>query len=579
MGWAGDAWDWTKDAFADAADSDFSWVDVAVPFYGATHAAMKGIKAGGNAIGAQIGGSDDNFKPYAAADPTGYSYGGDPNNPNATVNAATHGAMVTAANANYLGNQATQFGQDASLQGEKLLARRTADARKFDQRAVQQGDWSPQNATLGTLGGLESNEGPSAAQAQLQQGTNQALSSQLALARSGRGFGGNAAAMGLAQGNAAGIQANQANQSAALRAQENAAWRGRQGQNLTNIAGMQGQQSQADLGAAVQSRGQNDAMYQGMLGMGQNAWQTGVGAGLQGYGVGMQGFGTSLDAQRLVNDIRGQEMAGNLAQEDAKLRAWAAENGYELQQQQISDQKDAATISALSTMGAAALKGGGGSGDGGGGGGGGNTTRSDIRAKKNVVPDQGQGSDFARGLDFFDSELYRPSNEPPAGVRGSSVPSRIDTESQALSEWASRNGLTPMQRQHMSSRQVTSGGQQVELRQPDYQALDAVREAPGSFYEYKNPSEPGAAPGQHYGPMAQDLAKTPAGASAVVKQPDGSLGVDTDRLTLVNTGALAAQQEEIDKLTAQLDALLDSQGKDGGAAPSFKTDYGFRGAR
>jgi hypothetical protein len=501
MGFWGDAWDWTKDAFADAADSDFSWVDVAVPFYGATHAAMKGIKAGGNAIGAQIGGSDDNFKPYAAANPTGYRYGGDPSNPNSIVGDATRGAFGTGAAAANLGRDATGFGQNAAAQGSQLLGERTADAQRFDAREVQQGDWWQQDATLGTLGGLEATEGPSAAQAQLQQGTNQALSSQLALARSGRGFGGNAAAMGLAQSNAAGIQANQANAAAALRAQENAAWRGRQGQNLTNIAGMQGQQSQADLGAAVQGRGQNDAMYGGLLGMGQNAWQTGVGAGLQGYGLGMQGYGTSIDAQRLATDIRGQEMSGNLAYEDAKMRAWAAENGYELQQQQISDQKDAATLAAVSSMGAAAIKGGGDDGGGGGGGGdGGGATRSDIRSKTNIVKTDAPAVEFARGTS---------SKRPFA--------------------------FTP--------------------QQPDTAALDAVAAAPGYGYQYTDPSAPGAAPGDHYGPMAQDLASTPAGASVVKKMPDGKLGIDAPRLTLLNTSAVSAQQREIDELRERIAAF------------------------
>src|SRR5678816_4960465 len=37
------------------------------------------------------------------------------------------------------------------------------------------------------------------------------------------------------------------------------------------------------------------------------------------------------------------------------------------------------------------------------------------------------------------------------------------------------------------------------------EATRAVRAAPGYSYEYKNPNMPGAAPGTHFGPMAQDL--------------------------------------------------------------------------
>src|SRR5690606_8119973 len=90
----------------------------------------------------------------------------------------------------------------------------------------------------GSLAALEATEGPSAAQAQLQLATNQAMASQLALARSGRGLGGGAAAMSEAQRNAAAIQSQAAAQSAALRAQEQAAWRQRQAANLGAAAGV-----------------------------------------------------------------------------------------------------------------------------------------------------------------------------------------------------------------------------------------------------------------------------------------------------------------------------------------------------
>ncbi len=80
-----------------------------------------------------------------------------------------------------------------------------------------------------------------------------------------------------------------------------------------------------------------------------------------------------------------------------------------------------------------------------------------------------------------------------------------------------------------------------------------LRPAKGAFYDYKDPSAPGAAPGQHYGPMAQDLLKTPAGASTVVQQPNGRLGVDTGRLSLVNASAISEQQNQLDRLRALLD--------------------------
>ncbi len=412
-------------------------------------------------------GSSDPYIGQGGRDARSYMYGRDPNAANAAAGLATQ----TGAVGGELGLQAQQHGQALGRDGNALLAQRTGDAVHFDNRAVQQGDFGAQNQSLSALGGLEATQGPSAAQAQLQSGTNQAMASQLAMARSGRGLGGNAAAMGQAQGNMAGIQANQANQAAGLRAQEDAAWRGRQASNLTNVAGMQGQQSQANLGAAVQGRSQNDAMTQGMLGMGQNAWQYGGDAAMQGYGMGLQGVQTSLAGQGLANDVRGQEMQGGMAQEDNALRYVAAKNGWELGQAQ---QQQSETAGYLAAAGA------------------GLSMLSDVRAKKDIVPSDKPALDFARA------------------------------------------------------------GSMVDLKQPDTGALDAAAAAPGSSYQYIDPGEPGAKPGTQYGPMAQDLAKTPAGSTAVVKQPDGQLGIDPARLTTLNTSAISAQQRQLDEIQGML---------------------------
>lgn len=457
------------------------------------------------------------------------------------------------------GMQAAALGQNAYAGGSNLLAQRTGDAQRFNERGAVLGDYwnqnqslGAQNQTLGQLSGLEAQQGPSAAQAQLQQGTNQAMAGQLALARSGRGFGGNAAMTGQAGRNLAGIEANQANAAASLRAQEDAAWRQRQAANLGNVgaqqgqmASQQGQQAQADLNAKYQNQAQNDAMVQNMLGMGQQAYLGGAGLGMQGYGSAIQGAQASNAAQNTAMGIRSQEMAGGMAQNDANLRQWAAKSGYDLAQAQQNQQTAGQVAAGIATFGAAL---------------------SDVRAKTNIVPDDEAGRAFARG----------PS---------------VDSEAGKLEAWARDNGLesyanftrgqrSPAPREDVREwrpehEDARVGGTAVPARaQFDREALDAVSSAPGSFYEYQDPSAPGASPGQHYGPMAQDLAKTPAGASAVIQQPDGKLGVDTGRLALVNTGALSAQQKELDSMRAQLDSLLGQQEQEG-AAPEFRTNYGF----
>lgn len=81
-----------------------------------------------------------------------------------------------------------------------------------------------------------------------------------------------------------------------------------------------------------------------------------------------------------------------------------------------------------------------------------------------------------------------------------------------------------------------------------------LRPAQGYSYQYKDPQQPGAAPGTHYGPMAQDLEKTPAGASVVSTNPQTGLKqIDTDRLSLVNSSAISDLQRKQDELQAMLD--------------------------
>lgn len=412
----------------------------------------------------------DTYLAQGGRDQRSYMYGRDPN----AANAAVGLAQQTGAQGQALGQQAVNFGQGVNQVGYEMLGTRTNDAINAYGRAAQQGEFGMQNQTLGQLGGLEATQGPSAAQAQLDAGTNQAMGSQLALARSGRGFGGNAAAMGQAQGNMAGIQANQANAAASLRAQEDAAWRARQASNLGQVAGMQGQQSQANLGAAVQSRGQNDAAAMGLLGMGQDAYFQGANAGMQGYGMGMQGVNSNLAGQGLGNQIRGQEMQGGQAQEDNALRYYAAKNNLSLGQQQQKQQETAGWIGA----GAAGL----------------GLLLSDMRAKKDIVRSDEPAISFARGTS-------------------------------------------------------------PNVRSPDTEALDAVAAAPGYGYKYTDPSAPGARGGNNYGPMAQDLAATPAGSTAVVKGKDGQLGIDPARLQVLDHSAISAQQRQLDQVMAELAAF------------------------
>lgn len=177
----------------------------------------------------------------------------------------------------------------------------------------------------GQLAGIENQEGPSAAQAQLQQGLNKAQAGNLAMARSGHGWGGSAGAMSQAQQLNAAAGQEAANQSAILRAQETAAARQRQAQNFAAAAGINqgiGQQqiaqqalgsqvdlsraglnlNQQQLGAqtALQQQQQNDVYGLGMSNLGlqaqQAAAQTGLAGQTQGAQVGLSGLGQGVQA-------------------------------------------------------------------------------------------------------------------------------------------------------------------------------------------------------------------------------------------------------------------------------------------
>jgi len=74
----------------------------------------------------------------------------------------------------------------------------------------------------------------------------------------------------------------------------------------------------------------------------------------------------------------------------------------------------------------------------------------------------------------------------------------------------------------------------------------------GSYsYEYKDPSQPGAAPGRQVGPMAQEL----TGIPGVVEKTPAGLAVNTDRLTMANTSEVGNLRREVDQLKKQAGAL------------------------
>lgn len=161
------------------------------------------------------------------------------------------------------------------------------------------------------LSSLEQNEGPSGAQGLLNQQNNRAMNTQLALARSGRGAGGNAAAIQQAGANIGAIQQDAGNQASQLRAQEYAAWRQRQASNI-------GAAASTNLGA----RQAGGALEQQAYGLGANAYQAAGNLNLAGVQTQLQG---ATQAGQIAQ--QGALSGASLAQANAQAGANALQTG------------------------------------------------------------------------------------------------------------------------------------------------------------------------------------------------------------------------------------------------------------
>lgn len=221
---------------------------------------------------------------------------------------------------------------------------------------------------------------------------------------------------------------------------------------LTNTyAGLAGQQ----LGADVTSRGQNDQLGTGLMGM--------------GYGMQASERAAAMQQQQGLMDLNAQLYGAN-----------TNASQHEADRSNDNTWKTVGTVA--STAGpflAAAV--------------------SDIRAKKNIKP---AGEDV--------SNAFRSMNRDANTIKNTNV------------AYPNTGGL---------------GG--------------------AYSYEYKNPNAPGAKPGTQYGPMAQDLEQTPAGASVVSTGPDGMKGIDTQRLSLMSAAELAKQRQELDAIMAAKNLTVD----------------------
>jgi hypothetical protein len=280
-----------------------------------------------------------------------------------------------------IGTSAMRTGGQITGTGQAFAA----DQAKISQGYRDQGGTSfadNQRARMDTQTALdrvkdfyEKGPGPSAAEAQLRQAGDMNMGQALALARSGRGAGDNAASMRQAQFQNAATMQQTGGQLANLRAQESANWQQQKlsamGLEQQGLSGMRGQ----DLAAAQQSNqtglgygqlGLQGGTEYGKLGLGYNQLGADLHAKGAGLGLGYAGLGESSmeNAERLRQNILSN-------QQQADVSMTNADKGVATQMAGLNAQKDAAMIGGAATMGAGLLM------------------LSDIRNKQDIVPMDG----------------------------------------------------------------------------------------------------------------------------------------------------------------------------------------------
>lgn len=328
-----------------------------------------------------------------SADPRDFMYGRDPNyvantaaserGVAATTQASLNAQGATAtANGQALGNQINTYGQTAAgtLGGmaQGAYGAGMAAANRAGATADYQGANSVYQVAKNDASQLANmQQGPSAAQAQLQTGLDQAQSSNLALARSGHGFGASASALSQAAGQNAAMGQQAANSSAQLSAQETQAWNAQHASNLANAAGisntvggqvqqqslsnaqMQNQtmaendQAQAALtGQGLQAAGQAGQLSLSGATSGANAMQTGETLGMQGTQAGMAAYG---QGEQMAGINESAQQTSDLNREGGLISNRGIDAGLSVSNQAAVNSGWGTALSTAATIGGAAV--------------------------------------------------------------------------------------------------------------------------------------------------------------------------------------------------------------------------------
>jgi hypothetical protein len=400
-------------------------------------------------------------------------------------------------------------GMDELSQAQAAAARNAQTAGQMDPRmqqflqaAQQSGQYSPE--AINMMRQAAAGQGPSAAQAQMQAGTDQAIRAQLAAAGS-RGF--NPAAMRGAQMQGAEMLQTSANQAAQLRAQEQQA---AQQQFLQASLQQEQMQRQAAMQAAGLSLDQDVAS--------QQARQAAINA--QGQ---IAGQFAGLGSQQAISQAELMQQAA-LANQGVKMQADLANQGASLQAQQAT--QDAALRAAMfnQQMGLNAWQSG-----------------------QNVgMGWQGMGADllgrqtgFVMGADEAARQRNFLGQQADVAFGRQMLGSLIGAGGAVGAAYAGRSPTS------------TASDKRAKTNiKPNDQTLAFLEALTDNSYDYKEPNKPGRAPGRQYGPMAQDLEKTAMGKTAVTEDADGTKMVDSARGFLLALSGLANVHQRLKALEA-----------------------------
>jgi hypothetical protein len=408
------------------------------------------------------------------------------------------------------------------------------------QSYLQGADAGGRASQIEALGGLQNQTsalnrfaqapmGPSAAQAQLQAGTDSAARQQYGFARSQVGGGG--AALRNAAFNAAGISGNAANQAAALRAQETQAYRAQQLQALGAAqqgagmsAGYSGQLRGMDQGFAQTQAGQanydanslnayNQQQQQLQFGVGQNNLNAQLSQGRANDAMLLSTLGMNQGYYGMTNNLAAGQQSAGQNYESARLQgAGLGSSNFNAAQQQSNTEL---------AMGLGAAQGG-------------------LAAYNQMNPPAGGGAGTNPTSDIRAKENIRPVSA--AAQLSPHVQGEVD---------------------RVQYLRALGGGDPSLTSTAEFAPSPNLRPAQGYEYSYRDPQQHGE--GRYVGPMAQNLEHLPG----VVEQgSDGIKSVNAPRLTLANTAAVSEQQRRIDELEMQLRAL---GGSGGGMVPALRS--------